>query len=483
MIRPRSHSARTIGSTATGAVWPHLLSLAIEAGVLAQAVLASAQSFQQLHNFTGPPDGANPEGALIQASDGNFYGTTVYGGVFTNNGDSDGLGTVFRLTPDGVLSVAASFDGTNGMYPAGGLVQGPDGSFYGATSDGGPGYPNSLHLGTLFRLSPDGALATLVRFNGDNGQEPLGDLVFGRDGHLYGVTEYGGSDFIDPYYYPGFGTVFRLSTNGDFTTLVSFAWDGRATNGLNPSGALILRPDGDFYGVTPSGGPGGYGTVYRMSPSGGLTTIASVFRGTNAWWPVGRLLEATDGNLYGVAGGGTVDSAVFRVTPAGVLSSTALLTYADGDTPIGGLVEGWDGCLYGAAYAGGSSYGTVFRMTPEGQLDALVKFTGYGGSHPGAHPLSSLTQGTDGNLYGTCAFGTCNVFRIIMPGPRLSLDRVGGQLLLSWRTNYAGFALQFSTNLALANWTVCTKPPMVVDHEYYVTNPVTGPNAFYRLKK
>ncbi len=142
-----------------------------------------------LHSFGGG-DGAYPEAGLVQASDGNFYGTTEFGGV--NN-----YGTVFKITPNGTLTTLHSFGGGDGAYPEAGLVQASDGNFYGTTTRGGANY-----YGTVFRITPDGTLTTLHNFGYGDGAYPYAGLVQASDGNFYGTTLNGGAY--------GDGTVFRL---------------------------------------------------------------------------------------------------------------------------------------------------------------------------------------------------------------------------------------------------------------------------------
>jgi uncharacterized repeat protein (TIGR03803 family) len=161
-------------------------------------------------------DGNNGEAsaaALVQNTNGSFYGVTAYGGQ-TNLNAGNGFGTVFQLTSTGALGTRVLFNGTNGSYAVGGLVQGNDSNFYGTTAGGGGGVG-----GTVFKMTPSGALTTLVSFNGTNGCGPAAGLVQGTDCNFYGTTEYGGAS--------GQGTVFQMTTNGTLTTLVSF---GSQTN-------------------------------------------------------------------------------------------------------------------------------------------------------------------------------------------------------------------------------------------------------------
>ena len=238
--------------------------------------------------------------ALVQGADGNFYGTTEYGGT---NGD----GTVFRMTTNGALTTLLSFNGFNGAQPYGALVQGTDGNFYGTTPVGGTNGDGTAvqndnqwhadHIG--FRSTASMALPAwragardrrqflrhhqerrsqrcwhgvqhddqwhtvlLVSFDyTSTGGYPAAGLVRGTDGNFYGTTEFGGTNDS--------GTVFSVTTNGTLTTLVSF--DG--TNGSEPVGALVQGADGYLYGTTEYGGTNGYGTVFRMTTNGALTHI------------------------------------------------------------------------------------------------------------------------------------------------------------------------------------------------------------------
>ena len=207
------------------------------------SVNTSNGSFAYLHDFAGEPsDGSLPYGTLILGRDGNLYGTTYSGGT-----DNDG--TVFQMTTNGVLATLVSFDGTDGSNPYAGLSQDYYVNFYVSTySVGGSGY------GTVFRMTTNGALSTLASFGYTNGESPYGSLVLGNDGNFYGTTYYGGSD--------GYGTVFQVTANGTLATLVSFA----ETNGANPQAGLTLDSDGSFYGTTTGGGSSGEGTVFRITP-------------------------------------------------------------------------------------------------------------------------------------------------------------------------------------------------------------------------
>jgi uncharacterized repeat protein (TIGR03803 family) len=249
-----------------------------------------------MHSFNST-DGAHPSSTLIQATDGNFYGTTTIGGD-TNSG------TVFKMTPSGILSTLYSFcrtpNCTDGLYPIAGVVQAFDGNFYGTT-----GGSDDL-IGTVFKLTPAGVLTTLYEFcpvlqtDCDTGSYPAGGLVQGSDGNFYGTTYYGGPS--------GFGTVFQVSPAGAFTTLHTFL----ETDGANPIAGLVQGSDGNFYGTTIMGGLTSSGALFSISPAGVLTDLYDLFCQTlncpDGANPYGGLAQSTDGTFYGTtfARNGTV---------------------------------------------------------------------------------------------------------------------------------------------------------------------------------
>src|SRR5262249_10919240 len=161
--------------------------------------------------------------------------------------------------PGGALTTLASLYSLSGSHPQGVLLFGPDGNFYGTTRDGG-----SNDFGTIFRITPEGALTSLFSFDGTNGAAPQAGLALGMDSNLYGTTASGGANINS-------GTVFRFSTNGTITTLVSFG----GTNGAFPQCQLVMDANGNFYGTAPEGGLNFAGTVFRVATNGALTTIAS----------------------------------------------------------------------------------------------------------------------------------------------------------------------------------------------------------------
>ncbi|MGC2447905.1 MAG: choice-of-anchor tandem repeat GloVer-containing protein [Candidatus Sulfotelmatobacter sp.] len=290
-------------------------------------------------------------------------------------------------------------------------VQGRDGNFYGTTFDGG-----SRGEGTVFRLTPSGSVTILYNFcsepNCADGQGPGQSLRLGVDGNLYGTVQWGGNPACN-YESDGCGTVFKITPEGVLTTLHEFD----NFDGATPNGPLLLGLDGNIYGTTCSAGPNGFGgTIFKMTPSGDLTTLHGFGEPGDGWCPVGALAQAADGSIYGTTllGGGTDSGTVFRITPSG--SSTVLHSFcsqadtdacADGWEPQGGVVQASDGSFYGTTeYGGADKAGTIFRITPEGRLTTVYSFTGSNPDFPhGAWPYSTLIQATDGSLYGTTLWG------------------------------------------------------------------------------
>jgi uncharacterized repeat protein (TIGR03803 family) len=296
-----------------------------------------------LYSFTGADDGFWPVSGVMQAVDGNFYGTTPLGG-------QNGGGTVFKVSPDGVFTTLYSFSsfGNGGSSPYAGLLQASDGNLYGATL--GNGY------GTLYKITTDGELTTLYTFGGADGSQPYARLVQGSDGDLYGSTTRGGANDN--------GTIFKVTFAGKLTTLHSFS----GPDGSYPLG-IVQGADGNFYGLTQDGGSGTYGTVFKMTPEGALTTLYTFCSQSgcpDGYWPFGGLLQAIDGAFYGTTeGGGGRDSfgTLFRITSSGTLTTLHSFNSIDGSLPYGPPAQAGDGTLYGTAGYGGSyDGGTVYRL-------------------------------------------------------------------------------------------------------------------------
>lgn len=370
-----------------------------------------------LHSFAGGADGANPEAGLILAKDGNFYGTTSSGGTSQ-------FGTVFRMTPAGVVTVLHSFTQNNGdgAFPSAALLQATDGNLYGTTQFGG-----ISGFGIVFRVTLEGNFAVVHSFTSSEGYRPYAALIQGSDGNLYGTTSSGGATGAS-------GTVFSLTLSGSFAVLHSFA---QSTDGGGLQGGLVQTSDGNLYGVTRSGPGTSRGTVFKMTPSGAVT-ILHTFSGSDGASSNTTLVLGVDGNLYGTttSGGSSNTGTVFQIKPSGdftVLHSFGGTT--DGAAPTGALTLGSDGKFYGAASGGPSdlSVGTLFSITPAGTENILYSFVR--DSSDGANAFGRVMQGADGNLYGTTNSGGTSdagtIFRLSTVGEETVLhnflwDFIGG---------------------------------------------------------
>ena len=269
--------------------------------------ITPAGAFTLLYSFTGGTDGRYP-GALVQASNGNFYGTALGGGNNNCYGDN-GCGVIYKITPQGVFSKIYQFDGDpNGQNPRW-LMQGRDGNFYGTTTGFGS-IGCDLNCGTVFRVTPNGGLTTLHIFNGPDGSFPSGQLLQASDGNFYGTTWEGGP--LD------LGTVFKITPNGVFTSLYSFCQVGNCLDGASPVSGVMQTRDGTLWGTTGEGGTFGCstcGTIFKITTTGNLTTLLS-FNGGPFGRPTGGgptgLLQATNGNFYGLTTyGGSADFGTF----------------------------------------------------------------------------------------------------------------------------------------------------------------------------
>ena len=271
----------------------------------------------------------------------------------------------------------------------------------------------SMLLGAID--SPAQTFTRLVSFDDANGAEPyLMSLVQGTDGNLYGTTQNGGA--------ASDGTVFKVTPTGTLSTLHNFCSKPGCTDGLLPSASLALATNGKFYGTT-YGDANNEGTVFSITSGGKLTTLHA-FDGTDGAHPSGTLVQGTDGKFYGTtAYGGTGDfGTVFAITAGGKLTTLHSFDNTDGAYPYGGLVQATNGVFYGTTEQGGdNSNGTVFSITAAGAFSSLHSFD----YTDGAFPYDGLVQATNGNFYGTTESGGTNsagtVFSITSAGALTTL--------------------------------------------------------------
>lgn len=470
---------------------------------------ASAQTFTTLHSFTNSPDGANPEGGLIESGN-TLYGTTVQGGnfgagtVFRINADGTGLTNLHNFTAVSYASGLNAFTNGDGGYPATTLVLSSN-TLYGATFYGG-----RAGNGVLFSLKTDGSDFTVLHsftvapylpgtYVGTNwdGAGPQGGLVLSAN-TLYGITEFGGIS--------GGGVVFAINTDGTgFTNLYNIAL---GLDGPNPQAGLTLSGI-MLYGTTTSGGNDNSGSVFGINTNGlDFTNLYSFTQeystgnsdGAN---PVAGLVLAGN-TLYGTTehGGGANEGVVFRVNTDGssftnLHSFTAILgsnpANSDGGAPWGGDLVISGNTLYGVASVGGNANnGTVFSLRTDGtDFTTLHSFSATAGSSStnsdGTTPISSLLL-SGNRLYGLAsaggATGNGTLFSLSLPGaqPQLTITTVGTNIVLTWPTNAATFSLEVATNLAPSPWWLSNSTaPVIIGGQHVVTNAVAGTTRFYRL--
>lgn len=409
------------------------LSLLLKSGLLtsgAFAVLAQTPTqtfaYSELYESncqSGCPQSTSPNN-LIQGSDGNFY-VAALGGWFAND-----YGAVYKVTPSRSFSTLYNFcSGHGSACPDGvgpeALIQRSDGNFYGVTYSGGAvnsavcNYERSLSCGTVFQLTPSGALTTLHTFCAkggtcSDGYDPV-SLVEGSDGNFYGTTQQGGCAGAGE----SCGTVFRITPSGTFTTLHQFCGQPNCADGAEP-GELILGHDGNLYGVTfvsNSTGKNPGGVVYQLTPAGKYAVLynfcSQVTLGVcqDGSQP-SALAESPTGTFYGttLSGGSTNNGTAFSLTSAGQASTLysfcPMTTYScpENPEPID-LIVGSDGNLYGLTATGSTFNGTLFQLTTSGNLAVIHGFcTTDQYCSDGVVP-SSLIQASDGNFYGTTAEG------------------------------------------------------------------------------
>jgi uncharacterized repeat protein (TIGR03803 family) len=382
------------------------------------AIGLPAQTFTTLYSFcsqTGCTDGRTPEGVLAQGTDGNFYGTTSGGGA--NLG-----GTIYKITPTAALTTLHALCSKSGCADGSGPQSGPilatNGDLYGTTVGGG-----STNSGTIYRITPTGRLTTLYSFCTQSGcadgYSPVGGLVQATNGEFYGTTDNGGAGGAPP---EG-GTIFKW-TVGQFATLYSFCVQSGCPNGSQPGSGLVEATNGDFYATTPYGGANsgncsffyGCGTVFKITPTGTLTTLYSFCAQsgcTDGYEPQAALVQASNDDLYGTtaSGGAHGGGTVFKITPTGTLTTLHSFCARSGCTDGTGpaaetLVQATDGNLYGETFFGGANgAGTIFKITPTGRLTTLYSFCAQSGCTDGGGPQTGLVQATNGDFYGTTTAG------------------------------------------------------------------------------
>jgi uncharacterized repeat protein (TIGR03803 family) len=361
---------------------------------VAAAISSPAQTFSTLASFDDK-NGSYSQAPLVQGFDGNLYGTTDDGGLKQS-------GTVFKITTSGLLSRVHYFcsraNCADGEVPESGLVPATNGDLYGITSSGGTG---CSYCGTVFQISARGTLFVLHNFDGTDGLNPLG-LMQASDTNFYGTTSAGGSG--------SGGTIFKMTPGGALTTFYTFQ------DANYPVAGLIEGGDGNFYGTTISYADGGNGTVFKITPEGVYTTMQTFTGANGAWPVAPLIEDTNGNFYGTTAQGGPINAlcsttgcgTVFEITAGGAFTTLHYFGGADGLSPSGALIEGTDGNLYGTTLGGGPANasctfgcGTLFQITPAGKFTTLHTFEGIDGQYP----YIGLVQATDGNFYGTTYVG------------------------------------------------------------------------------
>jgi uncharacterized repeat protein (TIGR03803 family) len=307
-----------------------------------------------LYSFKGGNDGYKPLAGLLEDAAGNLYGTTIYGG-----GTCD-CGIIFKLASDGTETVLHAFaGGQDGANPQAGLIADTAGNLYGTATEGG-----SSGNGIVFKLAPDGKLTVLHAFTGGaDGGNPQASLIMDKKGNLYGTAVGGGTN--------GFGTVFRLTPRGVLKVLHTFGGGKDGENPL--AGVIADKAGNLYGTTRLGGENGngcfgdGCGTIFRLAPDGTNTVLYAFAGGSDGSEPYGGVVRDGKGNLYGTTvSGGSKDQygTAFKVAADGTFKVLHTFTGpSDGEYPEAGVIIGNSGKLYGTAYVGGSdAWGTVFEL-------------------------------------------------------------------------------------------------------------------------
>ncbi|HVN07195.1 MAG TPA: choice-of-anchor tandem repeat GloVer-containing protein [Bryobacteraceae bacterium] len=465
---------------------------------LAAASALPAQVLTTLYSFCAGggqtcPDGENISAGLVQGSDGSLYGTTRQGGTHAG-------GTVFRISTSGTLTTLYDFCAVagcaDGKYPYAGLALASSGTLYGTTQAGGTkGY------GTVFSIKPAGALTTLYNFCSENGCAdggyPYAALFPSTSGVFYGTTYIGGNSQSQ-------GTVFQITSSGALTTLYQFCSGFECPDGLAAMSGAIQANDGNLYGTAYSGAGAGWsqglgngGTIFKLTPGGTETRLygfcLAVENCPDGYGPRAGLVQGSDGNLYGttyLSGAYGDYGTIYKITLAGKLTTLYSFCAArgcpDGSNPAARLIQATDGNFYGTTqYGGAYNGGTVFRITPGGTLTTLYSFCAQPGCADGQAPYAGLFEGTDGNLYGTTfqggAGGRGTVFKLstglgsfveMLPASAPAgkvVQILGTNLTRAAKVSFNGTAAVFT--VVSASQITATVPPGATNGAVQITTP------------
>ena len=377
-----------------------LRSLSISAVLLLAVTAATAQTYTNLYAYPGTDNntsGITWPSVMSQGQDGDLYSTIQTNGSYQ-------YGSVYKMSTSGGYTLLYSFCGegspcaSTGANPTGGVTLGWDGNLWGTTYNGGKD-----GAGTAFKMTPAGDLTSLYSFtNGKDDSAPTYTLLQGQDGNMYGVSE--------AQYEGQYGSFFKLTTKGKIS-----AYPFDYTDGSSPN-LPVQGTDLNFYGTTQGGGNAACacGVIYKATAAGKITVLhnfsgyvsSTQYDGSR---PIGILVEGADGNYYGTTyqGGEYNAGTVFKITPSGTYTllhsfSFQAPTY-DGQLPIAGLTLGTDGNFYGTtAYGGTQNGGAIFEITPAGKETVLYNFCVVS-CYDGFIPTTPMVLHTDGIFYGNTA--------------------------------------------------------------------------------
>ena len=419
---------------------------------------APSYGLYTLASFNGTTNG--PKGSIVSGliidNSGNLYGETEFGGViYGTNHYGDGYGTVFELAKgSSTITTLATFNGSNGDGPTGGLIMDNSGNLYGTTDSGG-----AAGYGTVFEVARgSGTITTLANFNGSKGTNPFfsgARLIMDSSGNLYGTKNWDGTNM---------GTVFEVAKgSGTITTLATF----NGNNGALPIAGLIMDTSGNLYGTTRYGGEAwdpalphssGYGTVFEVAVGSGTVTTLAAFSGSNGAGPETGLIMDSSGNLYGcttwgglgwhptsqppwVSGSGTVFE--LAASSGSLVTLASVNNVSENPTCFGTLVMDSSGNLYGTTYTDRlKGDGTVFEVAnSSGTVTTLALFNGSNGNTP----FAGLLMDSSGNLYGTTESGGANGDGTVFELPNPTIPFITTFSLANWTLNQPGYSQTISS--------------------------------------
>jgi uncharacterized repeat protein (TIGR03803 family) len=452
--------------------------------------VSSTGTYTTLYNFcslANCADGAYPIAGLTQGGDGNLYGTTLAGGLYGSAADETG-GTIFKISLTGTLTTLYNFcavEGcTDGELPDAAPTQGTDGNYYGTAFEGG-----SEGVGTIWQLTPAGVFTALYSFCSQDGctdgEYPRTQLLEDSSGYFYGTTEEGG-EF-------GAGVVYQYDPSTSTVGVgYSFCEQEGCTDGEIPIGNIVQDGLGNFYGSTAYGGTDDDGTIWQLQTSDGLTFVnlynfctTDCSDGAIAYSGV---ILGSDGNLYGTAveggsyeenefGGGTA----FQVTTAGAYTNLYQFCQesgcTDGAFPESEMIQGSDGNFYGATFEGGdSNAGTVYAIdatpanTPPVVLTvsptfgsagsaATITFSVYNAFIASAQQCYGFTNGAAGGAFTGVQMGTLTDG--VYSGTATVTQTAGGEYVYSLTCggSYTGTATQYIAGLTVNPSTISVNNP------------------------